>query len=122
MINSAKLYNIESFTFVKLSEREEKYERFQRVHTQKHKEMNFQSMIYTIYVKDMLNNLLYEYMRLCRFVWGCKTMWLKRERDSEVDLRYGVKKNHMFILESIINCFFTYIIPQYIYLEYSNHL
>ena len=49
MINSAKLYNIESFTFVKLSEREEKYERFQRVHTQKHKEMNFQSMTSTVW-------------------------------------------------------------------------
>ena len=45
MINSAKLFNIESFTFVKSSEMEEKYARFQQVHTQKHKEINFQSKI-----------------------------------------------------------------------------
>ena len=33
-------------------------------------------------------------------------------RDWEVDLRYGVKKNHMITLESIkLSFFFTYIIP-----------
>ena len=38
-------------------------------------------------------------------------------RDLEVDLRYGVKKNHLITLESIEFRFFTFIIPLYIYLD-----
>ena len=34
----------------------------------------------------------------------------------EVDLRYGVKKNHMFTLDYIELIFWPYIIPLYIYL------
>ena len=48
------------------------------IYTLKHKEINFQSLIYTIYLREMSNNLLCECMRVCRFVWGCIIMWLKR--------------------------------------------
>ena len=37
-------------------------------------------MIYTIYLREMLNNLLSECMRVCWFVWGFINMWIKRER------------------------------------------
>ena len=42
----------------------------------------------------------------------------KCRRDWEVDLKYGVKKNHMIILESIECQFFEiYYISLYIYLD-----
>ena len=54
-------------------------------------------MIYTIYLREMSNNLLCECMRVCRFVWGCINMWLKRGSR----FKYGVKKNHMITYESV---------------------
>ena len=55
-----------------------------------------------------------------RFINECVlTFYLRGEgrRDWKVDLRYRVKKNHMFTLESIEFSFFTYITPLYIYLD-----
>ena len=41
----------------------------------------------------------------------------KGKCDKEVDLRYGVKKNHMITLKSIELSFLTYIATLYIHLE-----
>ena len=62
-------------------------------------------------MQEIWNHLMFQ----CRFGWGCLVLCLRVEgrRDWEVGLRYGVKMNHIFTLESIEFSFFkhTYIIP-----------
>ena len=74
--------------------------------------MHFQSMIYTIYLREMSNNLLYECAGLFQDVLTCGLRGEGR-RDWEIDFMFGLKKNHMITLESIELSFLTYIIPLY---------
>ena len=50
----------------------------------------------------------------CRIVWGCIFLRLKRGRDREVVLGYGVRMNHMITMELTEFILFTYVIPFYI--------
>ena len=59
--------------YVQLSKMEEKYARFQRVHIQKY--------VYTIYLREMSNYLLCDYLCVCAGLFGdFSNMWLKRGR------------------------------------------
>ena len=56
---------------------------------------------------------------MCAGLFGDKLICGLRgesRRNWEVNLRYGVKKNHMITLERLNSVFFTYIITLYIYL------
>ena len=75
--------------------------------------MNFQSMFYTIYVRERSNSFNVCVQIFRRFINRC----LKGEgrRDWVVGLRYGVRMNQMITLESI-ELFKTYIILKYIFM------
>ena len=53
---------------------------------------------------------------VCRFIWGCVNLWLKRggKMVLEVGLIYGVRMNYMITFESIEFSFsFSYILYVY---------
>ena len=76
-------------------------------------------MIYTIYLQEMSKHLC-ECMRVCRFVWGCINMWLKRGRKKGLESRVKVwskDESYDYIRINRFFFFLAHIIPLYIYLD-----
>ena len=84
------------------------------------KRMNFRSIFYTIYAQETSKHLMWVCLCECRFVLGCITQWLKRERWKGLESRVKVwskDESHDYIG---IGFFYIYYTSMYTFILIRN--